>query len=498
MDGEVFSRIETLIPYREPTWHPTASLGKLDLASSPWAICAKLGRFLLSGGAGGPREPIARACLAGVFGGRDDEWRLVPAPYAGAGIDDLGAFVKGHAKNGPVSVYIREGDEAVYVVADDKMPGKYAGTSRWFRRSDPSRRVTLTGARLPVLLGALEICGSETVDLWSDPIPLSQLVCAEAGQFGNRKISAVADWYLRNTAFYELAGDRWGAEASRELNRRYFSGAHTATVFEDKKDRDREHLALAAHGFIAESFGKVEVDNEVDVGAYRDLEREFEARYASGELPQVDTSHMALRFRKCGRHRATGLYSPVLDAIAVDPRHPSSTLHEFAHAFDFQHGQLSSREGFRPILRSFEAGFRREGLSDAEAGYALTPTEVFARAWEVYASSTGMGGSFVKPAETYLSSPIYSPLAEEYLAVGRYFNDLLGAERPVADLREARPSPAPAIQSSDPPPCVASWSVVRPAPARPRDPASIAAAASLAAARSARQAPGGPVQGRLF
>ena len=54
------TRIETLIPYKETTFSPKARIGTLDLSSTPWAISAKLGRFLLSGIAGDAIHEVAR------------------------------------------------------------------------------------------------------------------------------------------------------------------------------------------------------------------------------------------------------------------------------------------------------------------------------------------------------------------------------------------------------------------------------------------------------
>lgn len=227
-------------------------------------------------------------------------------------------------------------------------------------------------------------------------------------------------------ALRELVERRWDEESCRELNRRYAAGGHIAGVFEDKKSCDEAHRAAAASGHLAETFRHVEIDDDVDLDAYRGLVAEFAARDAAGELPRVDKSKLALRFRKCGRHRAIGVYAPLLNAVAVDPRAPRSLLHEFAHAYDFEHGQLSTACEFYPIVSAFRRNFDAKGLSDSKVSYYTTPTEVFARSWEVYAAMHGLGGSFAGTLEEYGRDKAYQPLIDAAGMLDEYFGDCLG------------------------------------------------------------------------
>ena len=230
-------------------------------------------------------------------------------------------------------------------------------------------------------------------------------------------------------ALRELAQRRWDEEACRELNRRYMASNRSADIFEEKKHCNKAHRAVAQEGYLAETFLHVEIDEDVDLSLFQSLVEEFRARDAGGELPQVDKEAITLRFRKCGRHHALGAYSPALKAIAVDPRSPRSLLHEFAHAYDFEKGQLSTQERFHGILDQYLENFKAEGLSGIAAEYYETPTEVFARAWEVFAAARGLGGSFVDTMEAYRAHFAYRPLIDAIDMVDEYFLDILSGSR---------------------------------------------------------------------
>lgn len=230
-------------------------------------------------------------------------------------------------------------------------------------------------------------------------------------------------------ALRKLAQRRWDEEACRELNRRYMASNRSADIFEDKKHCNKTHRAVAQEGYLAETFHYVEVDDDVDLSLFQSLVEEFRARDAAGELPQVDKAAITLRFRKCGRHHALGAYSPALRAVAVDPRSPRSLLHEFAHAYDFEKGQLSTQERFHGILEHYLENFKAEGQSGIAEEYYETPTEVFARAWEVFAAARGLGGSFVDTMEAYRACFAYRPLIDAIDMVDEYFLDILAGSR---------------------------------------------------------------------
>ena len=214
----------------------------------------------------------------------------------------------------------------------------------------------------------------------------------------------------RLVTFTTLAEARWEGEIKREANREY-AKRHAAGVFSDKKRCDDAHRRAAEASMFGRTFRHVEIDDEVDLDMFARIDHEFRIRRANGELPAIDAGN-AFRFRKTGRHKAIGVYSPALHAIAVDPRAPRSLIHEFAHAYDFEHGQISCTTLFKPVLDAFTARFDRTDLSESRIRYALTPTEVFARGWEIHMLHTGKGGSFVGVEADFRNDPLYRPLLD--------------------------------------------------------------------------------------
>lgn len=127
----------------------------------------------------------------------------------------------------------------------------------------------------------------------------------------------------------------------------------------------------------------------------QELEKEF---LALGDILGKHPYDASIRFRKLGRHHASGLYSPAYQCVCIDVRSPSSYVHEFLHMYDHFHGMLSEGYDFKEIRLQYEACLQ-EYLSDCEdpdlkarlngnskynLDYYLVPTEVFARCGELY------------------------------------------------------------------------------------------------------------------
>jgi hypothetical protein len=409
------ARIDTLIPYKATTFRPQKKLGKLDLSSTPWAISAKLGRFLLSGVDEETTAKVTRELAA----------YLTEAPSEcihdyEPGTDDLMDYI---IKENPGATCLVEDDNddgfvSKYIITGPKLKAKYCGDHKWYWRSGRGGMLPVLGFKTATALGAIEICGAD--DKHRD---LVRTVVSET--------TMKHQWngYFRNSPsqiryeFNDAATNRWDDETNREANRRYADPKHTATVFEDKKNCDDRHKAAAANGYIPSMFKHVEIDDDVDLDVYARMQDEFKKRWNDGELPQIDPSVHSLRFRKTGRHHAIGVYCDALKGIAVDPRAPKSLLHEFSHAYDYGNEQLSCSDGFRPILRAFRDNFDTEGLSDTQIRYYDTPTEVFARSWEVYAATHGKGGSFVKTVDEMKDDAAYKPLFH-IKGLNEYFDKL--------------------------------------------------------------------------
>ena len=104
-------------------------------------------------------------------------------------------------------------------------------------------------------------------------------------------------------------------------------------------------------------------------------------------------------------------------------------MHEFAHAYDFEKGQLSVQEGFSNILRYFRENFDTKDIGERRRDYYETPTEIFARAWEIFAAVHGAGGSFVDTMEFYQANAAYRPLIDAIDMIDEYFLGILSDAR---------------------------------------------------------------------
>lgn len=409
------SRIDTLIPYKETKFAPKSRIGKLDLSATPWSISAKLGRFLLSGIEPDAYHEVAREVAAYIAD--------VPTGKVVDCVPDSGSIAASIIRETTDCHCFAITDSDEIIIAVQKMKPRYCGGHSWHwigRRSNGSTRIL--GFKLQTALGAMELLEHR------GRRDLVKLVIEET----NRKYAWMGmDGTAKRTVFNIAAEERWDDESNRESNRRYADPKHTATVFEDKKNCDDAHKEAAAGGFIGGLFKHVEIDDDVELDIYHQMQDEFESRWEADELPAIDTSLHSLRFRKTGRHKAIGVYCDALKGIAVDPRAPRSLLHEFAHAYDYGHGQLSCTEGFRPILNAFRSEFDTKGLSESKVSYYETPTEVFARAWEVYASINGLGGSFVKTSDEMKADPAYAPLFTISYLPG-YFDSITGKKEQAA------------------------------------------------------------------
>ena len=142
-------------------------------------------------------------------------------------------------------------------------------------------------------------------------------------------------------------------------------------------------------------FGYVEYDEDIDYDAMTQYEEEFVAFYQK-HFSNLDLSKNALRVRKLGQHRAGGLYYPQMKCLCVDISHPHSFIHELGHLIDYEYGNLSEEKEFFAIRNHMRQYYQTKEKSDSEFGkqlrgksqynleYYSTPTEMFARCFELY------------------------------------------------------------------------------------------------------------------
>ena len=210
-------------------------------------------------------------------------------------------------------------------------------------------------------------------------------------------------------------------EGDQQANYRFLArmaGKHSATVYEDKKNRDPAHDAAGKASRFAEDFGRVEVDDSVDLDKFSKISREY-GEYR--KLLPASSVKPDLRFRMTGRHRATGVYTMLSGRrnMAVDPRYPSSFTHEWFHHLDFSSvdgKQLSRDPEFKAIVTHYRETIDREAMKGTDPDRYLAPTEIFARAGELWmrARDRRAGGrsSFLDVDEAYDHEFSYKPLLD--------------------------------------------------------------------------------------
>lgn len=380
-------RIDTLVLPIEPK---AAQPPRLDRNGSVWAAAAKLGRYLMSGMTQEEREGLALPLLRAISRTAGEECEPPAASVASV----FARRTKSHA-------YFLHAGEAWYVASMSAFPASHCGTHVWLwsHERNGRRGEAVTAFDIPTAIGALAV--TDESDVVDRVLSRNKYVAAPIRE-----------------RFFSLAAERWIVEENLAANRRY-AFAHSAGVFEDKLSCDEAHRGAAASSLFARRFAHVEIDDSVDLGQFARLDREAAELADKGWLPAIGSDN-SIRFRLCGRHRAIGVYSPSLKAIAIDPRAPRSG------AYDFEHGQLSAKPGFRSILDRQRAALSGMDLTDSRLTYWSTPTEVFARAYELHLLSTGRASSMTSADVDALraADPSTVPLSGDMNAIDGYFDGL--------------------------------------------------------------------------
>lgn len=194
-----------------------------------------------------------------------------------------------------------------------------------------------------------------------------------------------------------------------------------AQYYQTKKNI--KHQTLKEMDFLANEwihfFKGVEIDNDVDLHLLRKLEPEISdlikvlPRATNGAKP-------ILRFRKLKNHGALGMYTPYNNTLAIDFRATNngkssglqSFIHEYGHFLDYNSAdnQLALSDGFYLILHYTQKNIRSskaaKKISSKKYGisYLLTPSEIFARSFEIYMSSIGLNNDLISDQKTYNNS----------------------------------------------------------------------------------------------
>lgn len=194
---------------------------------------------------------------------------------------------------------------------------------------------------------------------------------------------------------------------------REHSGRKLATAWQDKLHPSKTHQELAATTTLLEDFSKVEVDNAVTVEDFKQFEEHWvEAREKLPPIPEGVKPTIRVRF--LGKHNANGIYFPHVNTVAIDVRTSEATIHEMGHYYDLAlKNNASLSKDFGTVVKKYSDSIRIPDSSPKGKEYYGVPTEVFARAFELYAvEKLGVGGRLVKPREEYEENFDYKPFSD--------------------------------------------------------------------------------------
>lgn len=206
----------------------------------------------------------------------------------------------------------------------------------------------------------------------------------------NRDIKVRQDWKDVAEVYSRIAyklGEAQEEKKNFDSQRRYIK-THTgkvATAWMDKKHPDKIRQKMMKETTLNKVFRKVEIDNDVSPEEFKDFEESiFEAQHLMPKFPKEKTPE--LRIRKLGKHRASGIFFPHSNTVAVDIRNSGSYVHEMAHHWDIiVKDNLSLSKEFNEITREYSSNLELPpGIPASKASYYTTPTEVFARSFENY------------------------------------------------------------------------------------------------------------------
>lgn len=249
--------------------------------------------------------------------------------------------------------------------------------------------------------------------------------------FNNYVISKIDD-YLHRT--YSLS-----LQAEREINDNHNSHAR---FFQEKKNISLEKReVMKRYSNSWSDFVKgVEIDNEGDLTKLHKLAPEIKATLSL--LPKAsDEKKPILRFRKLRNLKALGVFTNFNDTIALEFRITNgqpgieSFIHEYGHFLDYHTSKynLSTMSKFMnligdPATRRLEKFADQRKISNkGKYGlkYYCTPTEIFARAFELYISHLGLNNSLISDPEYYQNASHYdyACFKENEDNIYRYFDD---------------------------------------------------------------------------
>lgn len=259
-------------------------------------------------------------------------------------------------------------------------------------------------------------------------------LCSILISSGKDKRKATANRFLNNaivevwrSAYRSIIVEQGIRKYEKDLSSDY------ARSWETKKNIPlKVQEAMKNSPFLNSGFLEVEYDAETDLSKLPPIYKNWVSLYEV--LPKPKEKVNSLRFRKLGNHKASGLYFPAVNCIAIDLRIITSMVHEYGHYLDRKlplgTGDLSLEDDFQEIYDpyfDYLSKYKDKELSSGkfDFGYYTTPTEVFARAFEIFVSSEiDVNYVLVNSITEYREGLPYRFLIENYDLVLKYFTNL--------------------------------------------------------------------------
>lgn len=259
-----------------------------------------------------------------------------------------------------------------------------------------------------------------------------------------QKMSTISLRYLE-PAVCSIVKLVWAQKRSVISSYNYYhalSGGEHARSFENKKQSVQKYIRAAKESELNKRFGFIEFDNDVDLDKVSVVAQQIMA-FVDGYLNKLDLGGVALRFRKLGNHKASGLYYPGHRCICVDIHSPSSFVHELGHCIDHITSDdttpLSESSDFYQLWKKYcylldrsyyeltsDAKKLLSGASKYNMSYYKIKTEAFARCFEIYVvRMLGFDNSICKQQE---SSAFAYPDDESFNAMVKEYFDMLLAK----------------------------------------------------------------------
>ena len=209
-----------------------------------------------------------------------------------------------------------------------------------------------------------------------------------------------------------------------------------ARAYQTKKNIPKHVVHKMKSSELNTYFGFIEFDEDVDLNLVDSITEEFK-KLNQNIFNGYISKNVALRFRKLGKHHATGLYYPSIDTMVVDFRHPTSFIHEYFHTLDDMLGDLSMKCEFDQVALQYQQLLISSVEKEREEGkeilpkkgkynlnYFLRKCEIFARCGEIHLfRNLHIVSSLLKPEEThYFAYPDDKILNS---MIGEYYTNLL-------------------------------------------------------------------------